>query len=122
MGKTGIDLVNATLTEMSELLRTRKVSPVELVEATLQRIEDVGPKLNCFVTVTGDYALERAKQAEREISAGKYRGPMHGIPIAVKDIYATKGIRTTSVLPSWENRYLDTIVQLYGNYSMPVRY
>jgi aspartyl-tRNA(Asn)/glutamyl-tRNA(Gln) amidotransferase subunit A len=95
MGKTGIDLVNATLTEMSELLRTRKISPVELVEATLQRIEDVGSKLNCFVTVTGDYALERAKQAEREISAGKYRGPMHGITYTLKDGIDTKGIRTT---------------------------
>ena len=78
MGTASIDLVNATITEMSERLRRREVSPVELVEATLERIDRVAPQLNCFVTVTGDYAMERAKQAEREISAGKYRGPMHG--------------------------------------------
>ena len=87
--------MNATVTDMSELLRTRKVSPVELVEATLERIESVGPKLNCFVTVTGDYALERAKEAEREITSGKYRGPMHGITYTLKDGLDTKGIRTT---------------------------
>ena len=95
MGKTGIDLVNATIADMSELLRSRKVSPVELVEATLERIESVGPKLNCFVTVTGDYALERAKEAEREITSGKYRGPMHGITYTLKDSLDTKGIRST---------------------------
>ena len=67
MSGTSIDLVNATITEMSELLRKREVSPVELTQATLERIEKVAPQLNCFVTVTGDYAMERAKQAEQEI-------------------------------------------------------
>ena len=87
--------MNATITDVSELLRKRKISPVELVEATLERIESVDPKLGCFVTVAGDYALERAKEAEREITSGKYRGPMHGITYTLKDGLDTKGIRTT---------------------------
>ncbi len=95
MGTASIDLVNATITDMSERLRRREVSPVELVEATLERIDRVAPQLNCFVTVTGDYALERAKQVEREIAAGKYRGPMHGITYTLKDGIDTKGIPST---------------------------
>ena len=95
MSATSIDLVNTTIAEMSELLRRREVSPVELTKATLERIDRVAPQLNCFVTVTGEYALERAKQAEREIAAGKYRGPMHGITYTLKDSLDTKGIRTT---------------------------
>ncbi len=95
MSATSIDLVNTTIAEMSELLRRREVSPVELTEATLERIDRVAPQLGCFVTVTGEYALERAKQAEREIAAGDYRGPMHGITYTLKDSLDTVGIPTT---------------------------
>ncbi len=95
MLKDKLDLVNATITEVSERLRRREVSCVELTQATLERIESVAPKLNCFVTITGEYALERARQAEREIAAGRYRGPMHGITYTLKDGLDTKGIRTT---------------------------
>ncbi|MBI1787128.1 MAG: Asp-tRNA(Asn)/Glu-tRNA(Gln) amidotransferase GatCAB subunit A [Acidobacteria bacterium] len=81
---------------LAPLLRTRKLSPVELVRAFLDRIEAVNPKVNAFITVTGEQALEQAKKAEREIAAGGYRGPLHGLPYAPKDLLATKGVRTTN--------------------------
>lgn len=82
--------------ELMALIQTRKLSPVELVRAFLDRIEAVNPKVNAFITITGDHALEQARNAEREIAAGRYRGPLHGIPYAAKDLFATKGIRTSN--------------------------
>ncbi|MGH9872081.1 MAG: amidase [Pyrinomonadaceae bacterium] len=89
------DLAFAPLTELAELVRTRKVLPVELTKMYLARLKKFGPKLNCTVTLTEDLALSQASDAEREIKAGKYRGPLHGIPWGAKDLFATKGIRTT---------------------------
>ena len=74
----------------------RQVSPVELTNAYLARIERHNPLLNAYVTVTGDAAREEARAAEQEIAGGTYRGPLHGIPIALKDLYATKGVRTAA--------------------------
>src|SRR5450631_3505877 len=82
--------------ELAPLLKTRKLSPVEVVRAFLDRIEAVNPKVNAFITVTGEQALEQARKAEQEIAAGHYRGPLHGIPYAPKDLLATKGILTTN--------------------------
>lgn len=95
MSKVDIDLVSATIVEMSDSLRKREVSPVELVAATLERIDALQPQLLCFTTVTPEYAMQRARDAEREIARGQYRGPLHGIPYTLKDVIATKGIRTT---------------------------
>ena len=78
------------------LLRTRQVSPVELVEAYLARIAAIDPKVNAFITVTADRARDEARRAEQAIARGDYRGPLHGIPYAPKDILATRGIRTTN--------------------------
>ena len=78
------------------LIEGHDLSPVTLTEAFLKRIEDVNPKLNAYVTVTGERALDDARAAEQEIANGIYKGPLHGIPIALKDIYDTAGIRTTS--------------------------
>ncbi|HEY3039522.1 MAG TPA: amidase [Pyrinomonadaceae bacterium] len=89
------DLAFATLSQLAELVRTRKVSPVELTKMYLARLKKYGPKLNCVVTLTEDVALMQAAEAEREIKTGKYRGPLHGIPWGAKDLFATKGIRTT---------------------------
>ena len=74
------DLAFAPLTELAALVRTRKVSPVELTKMYLGRLKKFGPKLNCIVTLTEELALSQATDAEREIKAGKYRGPLHGIP------------------------------------------
>ena len=89
------DVLYKPVSDLSKLVRSRKVSPVELTRACLARIEALDPKLGAFATVTADLALEQARQAEREIAAGKDRGPLHGIPYGAKDLVATKGIRTT---------------------------
>ena len=96
--------INVSLEEAATLLRERRVSPVELTEACLARIQAVEPRLNAFVTVTADLARAEARAAEGEIAAGRYRGPLHGIPVAVKDLFTTKGIRTTAgsrILATW---------------------
>ena len=90
-----LDLKSATIVGVSRLLQSRQLSPVELVQATLERIEALNPRLNAYTTATPEYALERARQAEEEISKGTYRGPMHGIPYSLKDLIDTDGIRTT---------------------------
>ncbi|MCH7606234.1 MAG: amidase [Chloroflexi bacterium] len=93
MDKQDIPFLSAT--ELSSLIKSREVSPVEATEAYLERIGQVDEKLNSYITVCRDEALADARQAEREIASGEYRGPMHGIPMAVKDQFYTKGIRTT---------------------------
>lgn len=80
----------------ARLLRRRELSPVELVDACLQRIEQLEGKLNAFVTVTAEAARTAARQAEREMAAGAYLGPLHGIPLAAKDLFHTAGVRTTA--------------------------
>ena len=85
-----------TIAEAAPLIEKRELSPVTLTEAFLARIEELNPKLDAFITVTAERALDDARRAEREIAAGGYKGPLHGIPIALKDIYDTAGIRTSS--------------------------
>src|SRR5579862_5278377 len=89
------DAVWSSVRELGDAIRTRKVSPVELTEAYLKRLETIGPQLNAVVTVTRELAMTQARAAEKEIMAGKYRGPLHGIPWGAKDAFATKGILTT---------------------------
>jgi aspartyl-tRNA(Asn)/glutamyl-tRNA(Gln) amidotransferase subunit A len=84
-----------SLAALAAALRERRLSPVEVVNALLKRIESEDAKLNAFVTVLPERALEEAARAEEEILAGEYRGPLHGIPIGIKDLIYTKGIRTT---------------------------
>ena len=90
------DIPFLSATELSGLIEAKEVSPVEAVEAYLDRIDRVDGVLNSYVTVCRDEALQAAKEAEAEIARGGYRGPMHGIPTAVKDQFYTKGIRTTA--------------------------
>ena len=84
-----------TASQLSNLIETKEVSPVEATEAYLDRIEEVDPKLNSYITITGEQAFESARQAEQEIAAGKHRGPLHGVPMAVKDQFNTAGVLTT---------------------------
>ena len=84
-----------TVAEAARLVAARKISPVDLARAHLKRIEELDPQLNAFITVTADLARKRARQAEQEIVKGNYRGPLHGIPFALKDIYNTQGILTS---------------------------
>jgi aspartyl-tRNA(Asn)/glutamyl-tRNA(Gln) amidotransferase subunit A len=85
-----------TIAEASHLIERRALSPVELTQAFLTRIAAIDPRLNAYLLLTADQAMDQARAAEAEIMAGRWRGPMHGIPYALKDIYCTNGIRTTS--------------------------
>ena len=84
-----------TASQLSKLIETKEVSPVEATEAYLDRIQEVDGKLNSYITVTGEQALESARRAEHEISTGVNRGPLHGVPMAVKDQFNTAGVLTT---------------------------
>jgi len=109
---TESDLIFKPVSELATLLKARKLSPVELVRAYLNRIEAVDPKVHAVITVLRVQALEQAHRAEREISSGHYRGPLHGVPYAAKDLIATKGVRTTNgskVTENWIPDYESTV-------------
>jgi aspartyl-tRNA(Asn)/glutamyl-tRNA(Gln) amidotransferase subunit A len=95
---------NAPIQEVAKLIKAQKLSPVEVVDACLQRIEDLNPKLNAFITVLADKAREQAQEAEGEIKAGKWRGYLHGIPVGIKDFYDTAGIKTTAAFEQFKDR------------------
>jgi aspartyl-tRNA(Asn)/glutamyl-tRNA(Gln) amidotransferase subunit A len=104
----GQDLADLTLKQASDLLRTKAVSPIQLTQACLQRIERYDLAFNAFITVTKDQALLAAREAEAEIQRGRWRGPLHGIPIALKDNIDTAGVRTTGASQLFENRVPET--------------
>jgi aspartyl-tRNA(Asn)/glutamyl-tRNA(Gln) amidotransferase subunit A len=89
------DLLYAPVRHLASLIRAKRLSPVALAEAYLDRLKKFGPRLGAVVTVTRELALKEARAAEHEIKAGKYRGPLHGIPYGAKDLLATRGIPTT---------------------------
>src|SRR5919198_1503099 len=89
------DLVWSPLVELTRMIAAKTVSPVEVVEAYLDRIGKLDGTLKCFITVCGDQAREAARQAEAELMAGRPRGPLHGIPLGLKDLFNTAGLRTT---------------------------
>jgi aspartyl-tRNA(Asn)/glutamyl-tRNA(Gln) amidotransferase subunit A len=90
------ELAFLSITHLTTLVRNKKVSPVELLDAVLSRIERLNPRLNAFITVAADSARAEAKRAEHEVARGRWRGPLHGIPISIKDNIATSGMRTTA--------------------------
>jgi aspartyl-tRNA(Asn)/glutamyl-tRNA(Gln) amidotransferase subunit A len=91
---------------LSELIRTRKVSPVEITRTLLERIDQLNPSLNAYITITSDLAMKSAQEAETEIQHNKWRGPLHGVPIALKDLFDTAGVRTTAA--QWPVQGSDT--------------
>lgn len=93
-----------TIGELSRQIRDRSISPVELTHHCLVLIEKLNPRLNAFITVTAESALERARLAEREIYRGTYLGPLHGIPIGLKDIIDVAGVRTTAASAQFKDR------------------
>ena len=108
------DLAFLPITSLAPLLQRRDVSSTDLTKMYLERIKKYGPKLNCIVTLTENLALEQAARADRDIKAGKYTGPLHGIPWGAKDLFAAKGIPTTWGAGPFQNQVFDydaTIVE-----------
>jgi aspartyl-tRNA(Asn)/glutamyl-tRNA(Gln) amidotransferase subunit A len=93
-----------TILELGEALRAKTISPVELTRTCLTRIEQLNPSLNAFITVTAELALEQARRAEEEILRGDWRGPLHGIPVGLKDLVDTAGIPTTAASELYKYR------------------
>jgi amidase len=111
---TTADLCFKTLTELAELIKRKEVSPVEVTRAVLDRIEAIDGKLHSYITVLPETAMKKAQEAEQAIMRGQYRGPLHGVPVAVKDLCLTKGVRTTcasKILADWVPDYDATVVE-----------
>ena len=101
------DVAYWQVTQLAELIHTKQVSSVELTEMYLARIKRLNPKLLCVVTVTEDLAMRQAREADKEIAAGRYRGPLHGIPWGVKDLASVKDYPTTWGAAPFKNRIID---------------
>src|SRR5215207_8277920 len=101
------DLAFATVPQLAELIRTRRITSTELTKMYLARLKKYGPKLLCIVTLTEDLALKQAAAADAEIKRGKYRGPLQGIPWGAKDLFATKGIKTTWGAEPYRDQMID---------------
>src|SRR6266478_2330134 len=91
----GDELFYLTVSELAKRIESKKLSPVELTQAYLDRSQKLGPRFNAYARLTPEIALTQAKAAEKEIQSGHYRGPLHGIPYAVKDLLSVKGLPTT---------------------------
>ncbi|HXC34168.1 MAG TPA: amidase [Verrucomicrobiae bacterium] len=98
------DIAFATVTHLSQWIKNRKLTSERLTQIYLDRLQKFDPKLRCVITLARDHALARARQADAEIAAGKYRGPLHGIPYGVKDLLDTAGIATTYGAEPFRNR------------------
>ena len=114
MRRSSLNNLNLTIKDLSQLISSGNISPIDLVEATLERISTLNPKLNAFITVLEDSARQDAKNADSLIKEGKYRGPLHGIPVSLKDLIYVKGARSTSgskILSNFVPQYDSTVVK-----------
>ena len=102
-----LELCTLTLEELSSLLRDRQVSPVEVAQAYLERIDALDETFNAYITVTHEQALAEARRCEEEILQGDCRGPLHGVPVALKDLYDTAGVPTTAASRIYAQRVPD---------------
>src|SRR5262245_22242251 len=104
-GRSGAnDLSTLTLQDAADQLRGKRLSPVDLTQACLARIERLNPVLNAFITISAESAMASARSAEAEIQRGQWRGPLHGVPIALKDMFDTAGLRTTAASALFKDR------------------
>jgi Asp-tRNA(Asn)/Glu-tRNA(Gln) amidotransferase A subunit family amidase len=101
------DLAFYTVRDLGDLIRTRKITSTELTQLCLSRLKEHGPKLECVITLTENLALQQAARADEEIAAGKYRGPLHGIPYGAKDLLAVSGYRTTWGAMPYKDQVID---------------
>ena len=107
------DTTELTIEQASRLIRSGALSPVDIVKAYLERIEALNPRVNAYITVSADLALEQARTAESELANGRWRGPLHGIPIALKDNMDTAGIPTTAASELFANRIPSEDAEVY---------
>src|SRR5271169_6122277 len=96
--------VSVTISELGQRLRRREISPVEVTQDCLSRIEKLNPALNAFITVMAESARAEARRAEAEILRGEWRGALHGVPVALKDLIDTAGVRTTAASALYKDR------------------
>jgi len=109
-----MELYELGIKEISELIKKKEVSPVELTKQILSRIERYDGDINSYVTVLSDYAIQKAKKAQDDIASGNYLGPLHGVPIGLKDIFVMKDVRTTAgskILENFKPLYNATVTQ-----------
>ncbi|RMH75023.1 MAG: amidase, partial [Calditrichaeota bacterium] len=108
------DLAFYSVAELAALIKSRKISSLELTRFFLERLKKYGPRLECVITLTEELALEQARRADAEIAAGKYRGPLHGIPYGAKDLLAVRGYPTTWGAMPYKDQVIDedaTVIQ-----------
>ena len=101
------DLAFYPLTELAQLIKSRKITSTELTQLYIERLKKYGSRLECVITLTEELALAQAKRADKEIASGRYRGPLHGIPWGAKDLLSTKGIKTTWGAMPYKDRIID---------------
>src|SRR5881409_3461397 len=114
MPSTDEDLAFLPVTHLSRLIETRKITPSELTKLYLSRLKRYDPKLLCVVNLTEDLALRQARRADEEIAAGMYRGPLHGIPWGLKDLFAVRGTKTTWGMSPYRDRVIDMDATVYS--------
>jgi Asp-tRNA(Asn)/Glu-tRNA(Gln) amidotransferase A subunit family amidase len=113
MPRSDEELAFLPLTHLARLVESRQITPTELTRLYIARLKKHDPELHCVVTLTEELALRQASQADREIAAGAYRGPLHGIPWGLKDLLSVRGIRTTWGMSPFTNRLIDTDATVY---------
>ena len=108
------DLAFLPLTHLARLVETRQVTPTDLTKLYLARLKKYDPQLHAVVTLTEELALRQAKQADEEIARGAYRGPLHGVPFGLKDLFAVRGVKTTWGMSPYKDRVIDTDATVYS--------
>lgn len=111
------DLAFYSVGQLAYLVKTRQITSVQLTKFFIERLKKYGPELHCIVTLTEDLAMKEAQQADKEIAAGKYRGPLHGIPYGVKDLLDTKSYKTTWGAAPYKDQLIDedaTVIKKLG--------
>jgi Asp-tRNA(Asn)/Glu-tRNA(Gln) amidotransferase A subunit family amidase len=113
MPRSEEELAFLPLTQLAKLVETRKVAPTDLTKLYLARLRKYDPQLHCVVTLTEDLALRQAREADRDIADGRYRGPLHGIPYGLKDLFAVRGVRTTWGMTPFRDRVIEADATVY---------
>jgi Asp-tRNA(Asn)/Glu-tRNA(Gln) amidotransferase A subunit family amidase len=114
MPASDVELAFLPVTHLAKLVEGRQIKPTELTKLYLARLKKYDPQLHCVVNLTEELALRQAKQADEEIAAGMYRGPLHGIPCGLKDLLAVRGTRTTWGMSPFRDRVIDTDATVYS--------